>query len=313
MELRNKKRIRFAEGNVLIILVLIVLALALFNDRFLSYGNISNLLRQTSIIGIISIGVTFVIISGGIDLSVGSVLALSSVITSLLSKAGVPIPIAIALSLVTGILVGALMGVVIFEGSVPPFIATLSGLTILKGIVMLLSGARKIVGLPDALIDFAVYKFLGIPGMALIWILIIIISMIIAGKTIFGRSIFALGSNRESARLSGINIRITTYSVYAFSGFTSALAGILMTARLAGGSPTAGTGYEMDAIAAVVLGGASLSGGIGSISGTVIGTLIIAVIKNGGNLLGINPFVLDIIIGVLILVAVTFDQVQKNR
>ena len=309
---KRGKSIHFAEHNILMVLIVLVAVLSLANDRFLTYANITNLLRQTSIIGVMAVGVTFVILSGGIDLSVGSVLALSSIVASLMMRSGVSVFLAIVSGLVCGTAAGLLMGVVIHEGKVPPFIATLGGLTIFKGIVMLLSGARKVIGLPQGFIDFAVARVLGIPAMVIVWILTIVAGLLMSRYTIFGRQVYAIGSNREAARLSGINIRLTIYKIYAFCGFTSAIAGIIMTARLGGGSPTGGTGYEMDAIAAVVLGGASLNGAVGSILGTLIGTVIIATIKNGGNLLGIDPFVLDIIIGALIVLAVMFDQLRKK-
>ena len=304
---------RFHEINIFLVLIVLIISFALINNRFISFGNITNLLRSTSIIGVVSIGMTFVIISGGIDLSVGSVLALSSVIAARLMVAGVPIFLSITISLATGALAGLIMGIIIYEARVPPFIVTLAGLSVFRGIAMLLTGAKKIVGLPESFANFAIFRFFGIPAMAIVWLLLIAIGIIITRFTVFGRNIYAIGSNQEAARLSGINIRAAIYKVYALGGFTSAVAGILMTARLAGGSPSAGGGYELDAIAATVLGGTSLTGGIGGVFGTFFGTMIIATISNGGNIMGINPFVLEIIIGILIVLAVVFDHLQKRR
>jgi ribose/xylose/arabinose/galactoside ABC-type transport system permease subunit len=310
----KKKATRFREMNILLVLGALIIFFSIMSNRFLSYMNITNLLRSTSIIGVVSIGMTFVIISGGIDLSVGSVLALSSVIVAqLMVSAGVPIFFSIIISLAIGMLSGLVMGIIIFEAKVPPFIVTLAGLSVFRGIAMLLTGAKKVIGLPESFANFAVVRVFGLPAMAIVWIAVILIGVILTRLTVFGRNLYAIGSNPEAARLSGINIRNSIYRVYALGGLTSAVAGILMTARLCGGSPSAGSGYELDAIAAVVLGGASLSGGIGTVFGTVIGTIIIATIKNGGNILGINPFVLNIIVGILMVAAVTFDQLQKEK
>jgi len=304
---------RFREMNILVVLIVLIIFFSIMSNRFLSFMNITNLLRSTSIIGVVSIGMTFVIISGGIDLSVGSVLALSSVIAAQLMVSGVPIFLAIIISLAVGMLAGLIMGILVFEARVPPFIVTLAGLSVFRGIAMLLTGAKKVIGLPESFANFAVVRVFGLPGMAIVWLIVIVIGIILTRCTVFGRNVFAIGSNPEAARLSGINIRGSIYKVYAFGALASAVAGIIMTARLCGGSPSAGQGYELDAIAAAVLGGASLSGGAGSVLGTVIGTMIIATIKNGGNILGVNPFVLNIIIGILMVAAVTFDQMQKGK
>jgi ribose/xylose/arabinose/galactoside ABC-type transport system permease subunit len=309
----KKKATRFHEMNIFLVLIVLIISLAIINNRFLSFGNITNLLRSTSMIGVVAIGMTFIIISGGIDLSVGSVLALSSVIAAKLMVSGTPIFLSMIISLASGVLAGLLMGIIIYEARVPPFIVTLAGLSVFRGIAMLLTGAKKVVGLPENFANFAVIRVFGLPGMAIVWLFIIVIGVIMARYTVFGRNIYAIGSNPEAARLSGINIRASIYRVYALGGFTSAVAGILMAARLCGGSPSAGGGYELDAIAAVVLGGTSLTGGIGGVFGTFFGTMIIATIANGGNIMGVNPFVLEIIIGILIVLAVVFDHLQKNK
>lgn len=308
-----KRFTRVAESNLIIILVVLIVALWVMNDKFLSFANVTNLLRQTAIIGVLAIGMTFVILSGGIDLSVGSVLAFSSILASQLMVAGFPVWAAIIIALVAGAVIGAIMGIIIHKGKVPAFIATLGGMTVVRGLVMLMCGAQKIMGLPEAIGDFAVQRYLGIPAMAYIWFITIIIGWFVSKYTVFGRNMYAIGSNTEAARLSGIKIGINICGIYAFSAFMASIAGILMTARLGNGVPTAGQGYELDAIAAVVVGGGSLNGAIGSIPGTVLGTIIIASIRNGGALLGINPFILDISIGGLIVFAVLFDQLRKHK
>jgi ribose transport system permease protein len=227
--------------------------------------------------------------------------------------AGVPVVVSIIIAILAGSLIGAVMGFIIHKGKVPAFIATLGGMTIVRGSVMLMCNANKVTGLPDAIGDFAVLKYFGIPAMAYVWFVIVLIGWFISKYTVFGRNTYAIGSNEEASRLSGIKIGANICGIYAFCSFTASVAGILMTARLGNGVPTAGSGYELDTIAAVVVGGASLSGAIGSILGTVLGTIIIATIRNGGTLLGINPFVLDILVGVLIVLAVLIDQIRKNK
>ncbi len=308
-----KRFTRVAESNLIIVMVVLILVLWLMNDKFLSFVNVTNLLRQTAIIGVLAVGMTFVILSAGIDLSVGSVLAFSSIIASKLMVAGIPVWVSTIIALVSGSIIGALMGIIIYKGNVPAFIATLGGMTIVRALVMLMCGAQKIMWLPDAVVDFAVQRYLGIPAMAYVWFITVIIGWFVSRYTVFGRNIYAIGSNTEAARLSGIKIGINICGIYAFSAFMSSVAGMLMTARLGSGVPTAGQGYELDAIAAVVVGGGSLFGAVGSIPGTVLGTIIIASIRNGGTLIGINPFILDILVGSMIVFAVLFDQLRKNK
>lgn len=302
-----------SEINLIVILLLLILGLYLLEPKFLSFVNVTNLLRQTAIIGVLAVGMTFVILSGGIDLSVGSVLAFSSILASQLMVTGISVWLSIIVGLVAGSVIGAFMGFIIHSGKVPAFIATLGGMTVVRGLVMLMSGAQKITGLPPAIGDFAVVRYLGIPAMAYVWFITIAIGFFVSRYTTFGRNMYAIGSNQEAARLSGIKIGLTIGGIYAFSAFMSSIAGILMTARLGNGVPTAGQGYELDAIAAAVVGGASLTGAVGSISGTVLGTIIIASIRNGGTLIGINPFILDILVGSLIVVSVLFDQLRKHK
>jgi len=310
--LQKLKKQRIAEGNLILIILVIIIFLAFVAPTFLTFGNIKNLVRQTSITGIVALGMTFVIISGGIDLSVGSLLGVASIVSAMLMKGGVGIFPAILVSLLVCVFLGIINGVVIHDGRVPPFITTLGMMTASRGIVMLLSGARMIAGLPKPFTSFAQKTILGLPTLFFVWVLIIIATYVLTSRSVLGRNMFAYGSNLEAARLSGINIRKTTYFVYGISGLLAGVAGVLMTSRLANGIPTAGTGYELDAIAAAVVGGASLSGGSGTIIGTVLGAFLIAIIQNGGNLLGINSFILEIAVGVLIVVSVMIDQRKKG-
>jgi ribose/xylose/arabinose/galactoside ABC-type transport system permease subunit len=306
-------RTGLAEGILILILLIFFVIFSLTSPSFLTINNLSNLVRRVSIVGVVSIGMTIVIISGGIDLSVGSMVGFSNVLVALLMTHGVPIIPSILITLAAGSALGAFNGVLIHDGRVPPFIATLGIMTAIRGLLMLISGARMVAGLPRPFLNFAQIDILWMPSLFFVWLVVIALSVVMTTVTRFGRNVFALGSNPEAARLSGINIRATLYGVYAFSALTSSIAGILYTSRLANGIPTAGEGYELDAIAAAVVGGASLMGGEGTILGTVLGALIIATLRNGGDLLGINPFILQIGIGVLIVAAVLIDQLNKPK
>jgi ribose transport system permease protein len=311
----------------LLILVLLALVLTFATDSFLTYENIFNLARSTAVYGIVAIAMTFVIITGGIDLSVGPNVGLAGMIVALLViQAGVNMWLAMIIGIAACALVGFFNGLMVYDGKLPPFIATLGTLTIIRAVIMLISGARNITGFGPEFLGIAkttwgvtstdvngVATTYGVPLMAFVWIVVILVAYFIVKKTIFGRSIFAIGSNMEAARLSGISVRKTTYGAYIFSGILCGIGGILLTSRLASGIPTLGSGYELDAIAAAVVGGASMSGGEGSVGGTVVGAILIATIRNGGVLLGLNGQIIEIVIGCLIVFAVLLDSVSKRR
>ena len=302
-----------------VLLLAMFIVLTLLTDKFLTVNNIQNLLRQTAIYGVIAIGMTFVIMSGGIDLSVGAVVGLSGVLSAMFMSTsertggmGLPVWLAIIAAVAISSLVGVINGAIIFDGKVPPFIATLGIQTAVRGLIMLITNAQMISGIPKDFAGFSRQTFLAFPTLGWVWVAFIVVAAIVIKFTTFGRNIFAVGSNTEAARLSGISIRKTTYSVYIVSALMCAVAGVLMTARLGNGVPTGGIGYETDAIAAAVIGGASLNGAEGSIIGTVLGSLIMATLRNGGNLLGINSFILEITIGLLIVFAVLMDKRRKK-
>lgn len=309
----KKKNLMVAEGTLILILVVLFVVLMIATDRFLTVQNLSNLVRQTSIIGIVALGMTFVIISAGIDLSVGAVVGLSSIVVALFLKTGMGIVLAVLLALAVGTLVGLINGIIVYNGKVTPFIATLGMMTIVRGLIMLVSGAKMVAGLPKSFTGFAQLTIVGLPALFFVWLIVIILATIITKRTQFGRNVYAIGSNVEASRLSGIHIRNNIYQIYGISAFLSSAAGILLTARLGNGIPTAGSGYELDAIASAVVGGASLFGGEGSILGTVLGAILMATLRNGGNLLGINPFILEIAVGALIIFAVLIDQYNKRK
>mgnify|MGYP000035350048 CR=1 FL=1 len=306
-------RKRYSESTLMAILVAFIIIMSFASDRFLTLTNIANLLRSTSIVGVAAVGMTFVIITAGIDLSVGSILGLSGVVAALFMTSGVPIFVSVLGAILCGTVVGVIQGWVIHKGNVPPFIATLAGMMIIRGGVMLITGANMVSGLPKSFRSFATAEILGLPAVFFIWVAVLVLGAFIAKYTKFGRNIYAIGSNQEAARLSGINIQKNIVAVYGFCAFTASIAGILFLIRLGNGLPSAGTGYEMDAVAAAVVGGASLAGAEGSILGTFLGAIIIAMIRNGGNLLGINPFILNIIVGSLIVIAVLLDQKSKKQ
>ncbi|MGE5592154.1 MAG: ABC transporter permease [Betaproteobacteria bacterium] len=306
-------RRRVGSGTLILVIVVLWAGLSIASPFFLTYNNLFNLGRQTAINGLIAIGMTFVIISGGIDLSVGSVVAITSLVLSLMLRAHTPIPLAVGLTILLGIGLGVVNGITVFEGNVPPFIATMGMMIVARGIGMVISNARLITGLPRSFTNFAQAAPLGIPTLVIVWLASALIADFVLRRTVFGRSVYALGSSREAARLSGINLRLVTYAVYMVSGLMSAVAGVLLTSRLASGIPTSGQGYELDAIAAAVVGGASLSGAEGSIAGTMLGALIMSTLRNGGNLLGFDPFYLEIVIGVLLVMTVLLDQIRRRR
>ena len=296
-------------GGILVLLIFIA-ALILTTNDFLTLTNLDNLVRQVAVFAILSVGQLFVILTGGIDLSVGSTLGLSGGVTALLLASGAPIPLAILVGLVVGLIVGLINGLLVSRLGLPPFIATLGMLGIARGVVLLLTSAKTISPLPDAFNNIANGYFLGLPSLFWILLLVVIIAAFVLGRTIFGRYVYAVGSNAESARLSGVPVNIVLLAVYSISGVLAGFAGILTTSRLGAGIPTAGTGYELQAIAGAVIGGASLSGAKGRTIGAVLGALIMAILANGGNLLGVDPFYLQIAIGLLIILAVYFDHLQ---
>lgn len=303
-----------AEGTILVVFLVLFVASAIFVRGFFTPHNLSNLVRQASINGVIALGMTFVIVSAGIDLSVGSSVGFAGMLAALMmTRFGMGIFPAVLIGLIGGTLVGLVNGIVVFDGKVPPFITTLGSMTVVRGVIMLISGARMVSGLPRSFTNFAQLTVLGVPSLVLVWFSAAIVAGFIMRKTVFGRNIYAMGSNPEAARLSGINLRLNYYGIYAFSALMSSIAGIMLTMRLANALPTAGNGYELDAIAACVIGGASLNGAEGTIVGTVIGAMLMATLRNSGTLLGIDPFVLQILIGALIVVAVLIDQVQKHK
>ena len=291
-------------------LFLIITIITILNPDFLSVSNLLNVLRQVSINAIIAFGMTFVILTGGIDLSVGSILALTGAVTAGMMAGGTDPILAMLLGLILGALLGAVNGVLIAKGNVAPFIATLATMTIYRGLTLVYTEGRPISGFGDSLTFQMLGKgyFLGIPVPVVTMLISFGILYFILKKTTFGRRVYAVGGNEEASKLSGIKTgRIKIY-VYSLTGFLSALAALILTSRLNSAQPTAGQMFELDAIAAVVLGGTSLTGGRGWIVGTLIGALIIGVLNNGLNLIGVSSFFQQVVKGLVILFAVLIDR-----
>lgn len=294
-------------------LILIVIVLGLLNSEFFALSNILNLLRQISINALLAFGMTFVILTGGIDLSVGSMLALAGALTAGMMASGLPPLLAIFLGLIAGAVMGGINGFAVSKGKVAPFIATLATMTIFRGLTLVYTGGRPISGFTDSTFFELMGRgyFFGIPIPVLWMAFAYIVLYLVLKKTTFGRRTYAIGGNEEAAVLSGVSANRIKIYVYTLAGVLSALAGIILTSRLDSAQPQAGEGYELDAIAAVVLGGTSLSGGRGWIFGTLIGALIIGVLNNGLNLLNVSAFYQQVVKGCVILLAVLLDRKSK--
>jgi ribose transport system permease protein len=296
-------------GPLLGLLALIIIV-SVLNPSFLEPLNILNLLRQVSINALIAFGMTFVILTGGIDLSVGSILALSSALTAGMIVSGMDPILAIIIGCLLGGVMGMVNGLLITKGKMAPFIATLATMTLFRGLTLVYTEGNPITGLGDNYLFqlFGRGYFLGIPVPAITIVLVFAILYVILHKTPFGRQTYAIGGNEKAAFISGIKVPRVKVLIYGISGLLAALAGAILTSRLNSAQPTAGTSYELDAIAAVVLGGTSLNGGKGRIFGTLIGVLIIGVLNNGLNLLGVSSFYQMVVKGIVIIIAVLLDR-----
>jgi len=297
-----------ANGGVSSITLFFIFVVALFSfttDEFLSLDNILNILRQSAPLLIVATAMTLVITTGGIDLSVGSVLALTSALCAILIHWGIPWAVVVVLMLVCGALVGAMQGFFVAYEGIPAFIVTLAGLSVIRGVALLMTGGYSIP-IPSnlAFVDLGRAWVLGVPLPALIAAAILVVGFILFNETPFGRYVTGIGANAEAVRRAGVNTRLVTLFVYVLSGATAALAGVVLAARLGSGSSNAGQGFELDVIAAVVLGGTSLFGGRGTMVGTVLGALTVAVIGNGLILSHLSPFLTPIVTGSIILIAI---------
>lgn len=315
--------------SALLTLLMLIAGFSLASQAFFSVNNALTILLQTSVIGLLGIGMTLVIITGGIDLSVGSVLALSGVGTAMAVKAGVPVGLAMGLGVVIGAACGAVNGLVVTRAKIPPFVATLGMMLMARGLALQLTGAAPISQLGEAfgrLGNGALFRmvemqpngfpkviFPGIPYPAILLLVVAVGATYLLRRRSIGRHIYATGSNEEAARLSGVRVNQTKLYAYVMSGALAGLAGNVLMSRLVTAQPSEGVMYELDAIAAAVIGGASLSGGVGTVSGTMIGAFIIGILRNGLNMAGVSAFIQQIVIGAVVIGAVWIDQMRNRR
>jgi ribose transport system permease protein len=310
-------------------LLALTVVFSLVSSAFLSVGNGMTVALQVTSIAYLGIGATCVIITGGIDLSVGAILALSGVVAAMAVKAGAPVPVGMFAGLVVGALCGAVNGLCVTLLRLPPFIATLGMMLVARGVALQITDAKAIGGLGDSFAElgngslwrivkigtdgFPDVIFPGVPYPVLLMIVLALAVSVLLRLTTLGRHLYAVGSNTEAARLSGVNVRGVTLFAYVLSGLLAGLTGCVLMSRLVTAQPSEGLMYELDAIAAAVIGGTSLSGGIGTISGTVIGAFVIGILRNGLNMGGVSAFIQQIIIGLVILLTVWIDQMRHRR
>lgn len=297
---------------VLAALVVLCIALSLASPYFATKNNLINIVLQAAINATLACGMTFVILTGGIDLSVGSIVAFAGILLGVMLKAEIPLAVALLGCVLVGGICGLVNGLLVTRINLPPFISTLGMMSIARGGALYIADGRAISGFSGKLNYIGSGTILGIPVMILIMALTFLIGLFVLKFTRAGRYIYAIGGNVEATRLSGINTNRYTTLVYVICGLTAGLAAVLLTSRLDSAQPVAGEGYELDAIAATVIGGTSLSGGEGKLSGTIIGALIIAVLNNGLNLLNVSSYIQQIVIGLVIILAVTFDRIRSK-
>lgn len=294
-------------------LIVLFVGLAIASPFFLTTTNLSSVVRQTAVINIMALGMTIIIVSGGIDLSVGAILAMGGLLGTMAMQDGASIPVGIAVGVLTGLAWGLINGTLITRLRIAPFIVTLGTLGIARGVTLIISNGLPVHKIPPGFSFLGEGNLLGVPFV--LWLLVFCAALthFILEYTRMGRYAFAIGSNEDAAVYAGIPVAFHTTAVYAFGGMLTGLAGMIEASRLMTGQPTAGQGYELQAIAAVVIGGGSLHGGEGSVIGTLVGAFIMGLLANGSDLLGISPYLQQAIIGGVIILAVTVDELRKRR
>ncbi len=302
-------------GGPLFGLIVLCIFLSVTTDTFLTVRNILNVLDQITVLGIMAVGMTLVILVGGIDLSVGSIVALSMMVMGYIAnEMGLPLPLGMVVALLASALCGLASGLLVTKARLPSFIATLAMMSIARGLASIITDGQQIVGFDEWFNELSIKRYFGFLSatVAIMLITIVIAGVILRFRT-EGRVLYAIGGSAEVARLAGIKVDRVTAMVYTLCGLSAGLAGIVLAARLDSAQPSSGLGYELDTIAAVVIGGASLNGGVGSIGGTIVGVLIIGFLRNGLNLLGVSPFIQQIVIGVVVAAAVSADALRRRR
>ncbi|MFG5864145.1 ABC transporter permease [Metapseudomonas sp. CR1201] len=296
-------------------LVLLCAVLSVTTDSFLTLSNLLNILDQVTVLGIMALGMTLVILIGGIDLSVGAVLAVSIMVMSWAERSlGLPMGLAILCAILTGAACGLLTSLMVVRAGLPSFIATLAMMSMARGVAYMVTDGTQISGFPEWFGNLSIIRYAGFVSLTVAcFVVLAALFWFVMRFTVAGRSLYAIGGSAKVAKLSGIRVKTYTAAVYIICGITAALGGVIMTSRLDTAGAGAGVGYELDVIAAVVIGGGSLKGGVGSVAGTLIGVLIIGVLRNGLNLAGISPFVQQVIIGLVIAAAVMLDAMKRKN
>lgn len=307
------KKIILNNKGIIAVLIILIILLVITTPTFLTVSNLITLTQQITNNVFIALAMTLVIITGGIDLSVGAIVALAGTISvGLIVDFGLSVPIAVLLALILGIIIGTFNGLIITRFSLPPFIVTLGSMNIVRGFAYIYTGGSSMRITNDLFNDIGTYRIFGMIPISIAYMIVfIILFSILLSKSKYGTYIYAIGGNREASRFSGLNIANTELFVYVISGFMAAFAGVVLAAKMYSAQPSVGQGYEMNAIAACVLGGVSMTGGIGSVSGTVFGAIVIGIVSNGLNLLGISSFWQLVVMGIIILIAVIIDS-KKN-
>jgi ribose/xylose/arabinose/galactoside ABC-type transport system permease subunit len=310
---RGQLPMRARQFGTLIGLVALCVVLWILTPHFLTVSNLLNVAEQTSINAIVAVGMTFVILSAGIDLSVGSIVAVSGVVLGMALRSDQPLALALLLALAVGSTCGLLNGLLVSAGGLPPFIVTLGMMSIARGVALLITEGRPVSGFQPSFRLLATGRLGFVPAPVIATAIVYLAAHFVLTRTTFGRYVYAIGGNEEATRLSGVAVRFHKTMIYGVSGLMSAAAAIILTARLNSAQPIAGMMYELDAIAATVIGGTSLMGGEGTLGGTLVGALIMGVLRNGLNLLGVSSFLQQVVIGAVIVVAVLLDTVLKRK
>ena len=302
-----------SEYFIFVIFIALVVVLTCLKPSFIQPSNLVNILKQASINGILSFGMMFVIIAGGFDMSVGSTVAFAGIVAALLGQGQFPLIVPRVVAVLAGLAVGIVNGVGVAVGDLPPFIMTLGTMTAVRGLALLTSDGKPVTGISDEYKAVAASSIFGVPMLAIFLVIVILICAFVLAKTVYGRRVYACGGNLQAARVSGINTTLIRISTFAIAGLLAGLSGFLMTSRVTIGQPTAAESYEMDAITACVVGGVSMSGGVGKPWGVVVGCLLITVITNGLDILGVSSHWQKIVKGVIIVLAVLIDVKGKRK
>ena len=307
-----KKLFGYRESGVVLALVLLFMIFTLTSGTFIAGKNLLNITRQVSVNALIAIGMTFVIVTGGIDLSVGSVIAFSGIIaSSIMVSTNLPVWIAILAGILVGTLTGVVNGIFITFLNMPAFIATMGTMTMLRGLGYIYTQGYPIYNLPKAFKQIG-QGYLGMVPIATIILLVVaVVGYLVLRRTVFGRHVYAIGGNMEASKLMGIRVKAVQFMTYVLCGSVCGVAAVVQTARLGSGMPTIGIGYELDAIAAAVIGGAAMAGGSGSIPGTILGAILLGVLSNGLSLLNVDSYVMQVISGAVVIIAVLIDEMRR--